>query len=55
LNDAALSPHRALRRNLQPRKIKPQLAAPSSSDASAAPRLASKIMPQATNYAILGE
>jgi hypothetical protein len=52
---AALSPHRALRRNLQPAKSNRQPPASSSSDAIAATRVLSKIAPSARNYAILGE
>src|SRR5712675_1697536 len=52
---AALSPHRALRRNLQPVKIKSSAAASLSSDAIAATCVPAKVPPSARNYAILGE
>jgi hypothetical protein len=55
LSNAALSPHRTLRRNHKPRKIESQIDASTASDAIAAPRLASKITPQAIKYGILDE
>jgi len=55
LTDAALSPHRTRRRNLQPGKSEQQPAASASSDAIAEARLASKIMPNAGNYRMFDE
>jgi len=52
---AALSPHRALRRNLQPVKIKCELPRRHPPTRSLRRACAAKVTPSARNYAILGE